>query len=399
MAELLEVIAEQAATYQRLTERAADPHANLTRPELHFYRMGVAQVEMTKPVVLWLTEPGTPYSEKTIDRVVGAVESWIMRRRLLRLQSADLGRISAELIATARGVSDATVGDTVDAYLTRQQYASSYWPGDDEIRTALATEHVYRRYSQPMQRLVLQAVEDWYRGFAASAPSKAGVRVFREKQQIEHILPRGWRANWPVADAVAEAERDDHVHRLGNLTLLMGSLNASVSNSPWLGDTGKRAALNRHDVFLMNRAIVQRSAVGWDERLIDERTAELTTALLETWPVPPGHEGKVVDRASRMSKSSLTYADLVAAGLLEVGTELICTDDRWPDARCEVLAGGQVRMGEKMYLSPAAAARHVRGGQSGNAWYFWKVAGGPLLNTLRDRLLNEAAFESATAGE
>lgn len=399
MAELLKIIAEQAAIYQRLTERAADPHANLTRAELHFYRMGVAQVEMTKPVVLWLTEPASSYSEKTIDRVIGSVESWIMRRRMLRLQSADLGRISAELISTARGVPDDEVGDIVDAYLTRQQYASSYWPGDDEIRNALATEHVYRRYTQPMQRLLLQAIEDWYRGFASSAPSKTGVRVFREKQQIEHILPRGWRQNWPLNDPIAEAERDDHVHRLGNLTLLMGSLNASVSNSPWLGENGKRAALNKHDVFLMNREIVERSADGWDEELIDARTAEMTTALLETWPVPAGHEGKVIDRGSRLSKSTLTYADLITANLLEVGAELVCANDKWPDARCEVLPGGQVRMGEKTYISPAAAARVVRGGRGGNAWYFWRVAGGPLLNTLRDRLLNEAAFETASAGE
>src|SRR5690606_19385322 len=139
-----------------------------------------------------------------------------------------------------------------------------------------------------------------------------------------------------------------------------------------------------------------RSAERWDEELIDERTAELTTALLETWPVPTGHEGKVVDRSSRLTKSSATYADLTAAGLLDVGTVLVCTHDRWRDARCEVLAGGQVQMGDKIYATPAAAAREVRGGRSGNAWYFWKVEGGPTLNTLRDRLLNEAALESAS---
>ncbi|WP_439592016.1 GmrSD restriction endonuclease domain-containing protein [Microbacterium sp.] len=388
MVDLLRLIDSQSEIYRRLTERAADPHADLNRLELHMYRMSVAQVEITKPIVLWLTEPGTDYSQLVVDRVIGMVESWIIRRRLLRLQSSDLGRIAADLVSTGRGVAESDVLDVVERFLSGQQYASTYWPGDDEVVSALATEHFYRRFSQPMQRLLLQAAEDWYRGYTSPGPSKTGVRVFRDKQQVEHLLPRGWRPNWPVDGAADEADRDDHVHRLGNLTLLTGSLNASVSNSEWLGEKGKRAAVDRHDVFLMNRAVVARSAGGWDESLIDERTLELTNAFLHTWPVPAGHEGKVIDRSSRLSKATVSYAHLISGGLLEIGTVLACTDERWPDARCEVLAGGQVLYAGNKYPSPAAAARDVREGKSGNAWYFWRVENGPWLNTLRDRLLN-----------
>ncbi len=391
MVELLGLVSDQARTYQRLTERAADAHADLTRLELHMYRMSVAQVEITKPIVLWLTEPAADRSATTIDGVIAAVESWIIRRRLLRLQSSDLGRIAADLILTVRGVPDSEVIGVVERFLTGQQYASTYWPGNEEIVSALATEQFYRRFSQPMQRLLLQAAEDWYRGYASSGPSKTGVRVARGKQQVEHILPRAWRTNWSVESAADEADRDDHVNRLGNLTLLTGSLNASVSNSPWLGEKGKRAALDRHDVFLMNRAIVAGSASGWNEAAIDDRTAELTTAFLETWPVPVGHQGKVIDRSSRLSKATASYAHLIAAGLLHVGATLVCNDERWPDARCEVLAGGQVLYLGKKYSSPAAAARVVREGMSGNGWYFWRVENGPWLNTLRDRLLTGEA--------
>ena len=120
---------------------------------------------------------------------------------------------------------------------------------------------------------------------------------------------------------------------------------------------------------------------------IDERTAELTKALLDTWPVPDGHQGKVIDRSSLLSKATASYAHLIEAGLLDVGAVLVCADDRWPDARCEVLAGGKVFYEGKTYSSPAAAARVVRGGKSGNAWYFWRVENGPWLNALREQLL------------
>jgi hypothetical protein len=308
---------------------------------------------------------------------------------LLRLQSSDQGRIAALLIESARKASDSEVVGVVEQFLAGQQFASTYWPGDEEITTALATEAFYRRYSQPMQRMFLQAVEDWYRGYTGSSPSKTGVRAPRDKQQVEHILPRAWKTHWPVGDLAAQADRDDHVNRLGNLTLITGSLNASVSNGGWLGPRGKRAALRTHDTFLMNARLYDSSEDGWHEGLIDARTAELTGALLETWPVPAGHEGKVTDRTSRLSKATASYAHLIDAGLLEVGTVLVCTDPRWPDARCEMLAGAQVVCDGEVFGSPAAAARKVRGG-SGNAWWFWRVEDGPLLNELRERLLDGA---------
>lgn len=391
MSELLELITTQAATYQQLTERAADAHADLSRLELHVYRMAVAQVEITKPVVLWLTEPGSPYRPETVAAVTNAVESWMVRRRLLRLQNGDLGRVAAELISAARGASDNEVVERVERHLSRQQSTSTYWPGDEELRETLRTLPFYRRFSQPMQRMLLQAIEDWYRGYTSDRPSKTGVRVHRDKNQVEHLLPRSWRSHWPVEDAAAEADRDEHVHRLGNLTLITGSLNASVSNGAWLGNSGKRASIHRHDVFLMNRKIIESSADGWDEPLIDDRTEELITAVMATWPVPEGHEGKTVDRSTRLSKATASYADVIAAGLLEVGDVLECTDGRWPNARGTLLAGGRMLYEGKAYDTPASAAREVRGGKSGNAWYFWRVEGGRIINELREEMLRSLA--------
>lgn len=386
MSELLELITAQAAIYQQLTERATDAHANLDRVELHVYRMAVAQVEITKPILLWLTEPSSDYTPQTVAAVITAVESWIVRRRLLRLQSGDLGRVAAELISAARGASNEEVLETVEQNLTRQQSTSTYWPGDAELVETLRATPFYRRFSQPLQRMLLQAAEDAMRGFTSSGPSKTGIRVHRDKHQVEHLLPRSWRSHWPVEDAAAEADRDDHVHRLGNLTLITGSLNSSVSNGAWLGDNGKRSALHRHDVFLMNRAIVDASEDVWDEERINQRTESLIQSFLATWPVPEGHEGKTVDRFSRLSKATASYADVIAAGLIDAGTVLVCTDKRWPDARGTILGGGRMLYNDKTYESPAAAARDVRGG-SGNAWHFWRVENGPMLHELRAEML------------
>ena len=88
----------------------------------------------------------------------------------------------------------------------------------------------------------------------------------------EHLLPQKWQRNWHVEDVQAQLDRAEHVHRLGNLTLLTESLNLSVSNGPWLGENGKWAKLEKYDVLLMNREIRRISKDGWDEQRIDDRT-------------------------------------------------------------------------------------------------------------------------------
>ncbi len=241
MSELLPHIQEQAAQYQRWIERAAESGSSLSTVELFVYRTQVAELEFVKPILLWLHDPAAPIPPSSVDTVVSAVESWVMRRSLLRLPTPDLGRVVADLIKTCRPMDPATVGDRVTAYLARLDSASSYWPGDEAVREELRLSAVYRRYKRGRIRMFLEAVEDYDRGYTGTKPSKTGSRVVRGALDIEHVLPQNWRANWPVVDLAEEIRRDAHVHRLGNLTLLSGSLNSAVSDGSWLGQNGKRA--------------------------------------------------------------------------------------------------------------------------------------------------------------
>ena len=51
-------------------------------------------------------------------RVIAATESWIMRRLMLRLPGADLGRVVADLILTNRSTPPEQLGQRVRNYLT-----------------------------------------------------------------------------------------------------------------------------------------------------------------------------------------------------------------------------------------------------------------------------------------
>lgn len=382
MADLLPDIREQANRYQAWTERASDPNADLSDVELSVYRTQAAEIEALKPVLIWLHEPHNTFSRQTIDAVVRSTESWFMRRVLLRLSLGDLGRVVADLVKSHRDAPDHELAERVLKFLTRQNSQSTYWPGDSELRESLRRELAYRRFKRARLRIILEAVEDDLRGFNGAKPSLTGPRVPRVGYPIEHLLPQKWSSHWAVDDLAEEMNRDAHVHRLGNLTLLTSSLNSSISNGPWLGEKGKRARLEKHDVLLMNRRIRDASEAGWNELRIDERTETLIDAVIATWTVPTGHIGSVSQGAAGKDSGSATLRQLVAAGLVPPGTHLRSRPGVWGGARCEVLAGGDLALEGQIFKSPSAAGHHIRKGAT-NGWQFWELPDGRRLADVR----------------
>src|SRR5690606_31499964 len=106
----------------------------------------------------------------------------------------------------------------------------------------------YRRLSRGRVRMVLEAIEDHLRGWKGEAMGLGGERVGRGTLAIEHVLPRKWQIHWPLGGDTTEVERERLIHTFGNLTLLTGRLNSSLSNRPWAppeGD-GKRSVLEKN---------------------------------------------------------------------------------------------------------------------------------------------------------
>ena len=210
----------------------------------------------------------------------------------------------------------------------------------------------------------------------------AGGRIPRVGFHIEHLLPQKWETHWSVADLAAELDRREHVHRLGNLTLLTRALNSKISNGPWQGAAGKLAALHEHDVFLLNRRIERISGGVWDEDLIDARTNEIVDALLATWPVPPGHLGEVKDKAPE-SSAYVSIQQLIGAGVLIPGTVLQSRPGPWGDHQAVVLDNGDLSLDGATFSSPSAAGHHLRQGAT-NGWHFWRLPDGRHLADLRE---------------
>jgi len=373
MGDLLPTIKQQADLYESWTVAADDKDRQLTAVEMSVYRMKASELELLKPLLIWLHEPARMLPREVIDGVVALAESWIMRRMFLRLTTSDLGRVVAEIIRVHGDAPAAELVDRVRGHLARLNVSSTYWPGDEEIRAALTAEAAYRRFKVARLRLFLEAVENEFRR-GTNQP-----QVPRRGYPIEHVLPQKWQDNWPVDGLEAEIERGAHVHRLGNLTLLTSSLNSKVSNSAW---TMKREKLRDHDTLLLNsRLLSQAGDKGWAEGTIDARSGQLVDVLLRVWPVPEGHTGQVVDPRDK-SQDWVEIKDLVAAGLLEPGTLLTPRQGSWTSRQALVRDDGMLEVDGRLFGSPSGAGRHVKGSVT-NGWTFWSLADGRRLIDVR----------------
>jgi hypothetical protein len=193
-------------------------------------------------------------------KALDALESWLVRRILVRATTSSYTQIAAEIVTELRKAERADAGDVVEGFLARQTVISRYWPDDEEVTTELESLQTYLRLRRGRLRMILEAVEDHLRGWIGPATGLGSERVARGWYHIEHVMPRSWQANWPLDPGTSEAERDQLIHTLGNLTLLTSSLNSRVSNAPW---TTKRDASREHDVLLLTRNLVTHAGDEW----------------------------------------------------------------------------------------------------------------------------------------
>lgn len=373
MAKLLLQIHAASTVYRQFITESSTFAGPIERLGLFGYRTGVQESEVIKPLVLCLLDPEQEkVSEAQFVKALNVVESWMVRRMLVRATTKAYNQVVAELISQVRKANRENVGDIIESYLANQSGDSRYWPDDVELRQELGGLLAYRRLRRGRLRMVLEAVEDHLRGWRQGQSGLGGERVARGQYFIEHVMPRKWVAKWPLEQGgLDEAERDRIIHTLGNLTLLTGKLNSKVSNGPWLGSGGKREGIQGHDVLILNRELLKRAGEHWTDEGIQARTQELIELIIQIWPVPPGHKSGF-SRGKVNRRKKIKLVDLINAGVLISGMPLFPRKKKFSDKVATLLADGQVEVDGVTYDSPSPAASAIVGHQM-NGWGFFLV--------------------------
>jgi hypothetical protein len=369
MTNLLEQVYRASQVYRQFIG-ASTLTGPIDRLGLFGYRTGVLESEVIKPLVLCLLDPEQPaIPEAQFAKALSVVESWMVRRMLVRATTKNYNQVVAEFVDKLRKSDRTRAGDKIESYLAEQSSSSRYWPDNAELREELVYLPAYRRLGRGRLRMVLEAIEDHRRGWRDGRPGLGEERVARGSFAIEHVMPRKWMAHWPL-DGYPEAERDHNIHTLGNLTLLTHKLNSKQSNGPWLGKDGKREGLERHDVLFLNRELLKKAGDKWTDDGITLRTKELIEAIIQIWPVPTGHKsGFSPDRKPRLRKK-VHLSDLINAGVLAPGMILFPARKKYSNKVATLLPDGQVEVDGIAYASPSDAATALVGKRTGGWWFF-----------------------------
>ncbi len=260
-----------------------------TRQRLFFDRREVLDIGVVYSVALRLWRY---LANNTIDRerlvaALRSLESWLVRRMVMRLTAKNYNRIMLELLkAMSKSATDPVTGLIAHLRSFGEDTPTGWWPTDEKFRTHLIENSLYGTISQARVRMLLEAAE------TRLHTSKTESVPLPSKLSIEHVIPQNWKETWPLNSSDEEVlkRREKAIHRLGNLTLVTSSLNPALSNDPW---ADKRGELAEHSALRLNARLVHKHPDSFDENCIDERSAALAELLIAEWPGPDAIEWKI----------------------------------------------------------------------------------------------------------
>ena len=90
----------------------------------------------------------------------------------------------------------------------------------------------------------------------------------------------------PMPVGITPEQRELALHGIGNLTLVAGKLNPSLSNAAWCyaeAEGGKSEALRKHTRLELNRRLLENHET-WDEASIAARADALFQDASAIWP-------------------------------------------------------------------------------------------------------------------
>jgi hypothetical protein len=359
--------------YKEYVKNGEQLEGTIDRLGLFSYRTSVMESEIVKPLVLFLIDPNdSQVPQDQLIKALDVIESWLVRRMLVRVTSKSYSQVVAELIQYVRKKGRFKAGDCMEDYLRKQTANNWYWPDDNEVRSDLMHLPAYKKLSKARVRMILEAVEDYERGWRGQDSLLDHTRVARKHCEIEHIMPQSWQENWSLANGENAEDRDGLVNTLGNLTLLTKKLNKMASNSQWSGPQGKRRILNEHDNLMLNKRLLEMTEGAWDEALIRKRSGQIISAILAIWAVPAGHKSQGMHATNSSSDQKVNILDLINSGMLKPGSLLYPKGKKYKGQTATVLSNGMLEVDGIQYKSPSGAASSLTN-SSVNGLMFWLV--------------------------
>ena len=264
----------EAADYFQRSERLG---GEVESREAQFHHMRrTLDIGAIWPLLLKLQR--IPATQAERDPWFAILESYFVRRAITGYQARSYDRMALDLIEALPSDDAAAerVEDILLERLTSYSEAANVWPSDTVVRQEVLNRHMPRY----IRLLALTAIE------SQLITTKAGMNAVSPDLQVEHLLPQGWQPEfWPLPDSdnqvLAAERRNNALQTLGNLTLLNGRLNSSISNGPW---SRKREEIQKSDNLFINRRLLSNTGDEWAEEDIRRRGEWMADVIIQIWP-------------------------------------------------------------------------------------------------------------------
>jgi hypothetical protein len=322
------------------------------------------------------------FDREAFLRMLAAIESYLFRRSVCDCAQSVLAPFFSSLIARIDAVRSEE-GQVVEAFiamLLNEESTERRFPTDAEFAHALATRDTH---SLAGALYLLSRIDE------ELEPTDT-VALEAYNWSLEHVMPQ--RAldddTWRTAlGSTPERTFEECINNLGNLTLTPHPFDLQEGSFEQ-----KQARIAESPLALANDIL---AASEWTPTQIKARAERLVKQALAVWQrpeLPEGAGGAFRLSARAAATHKVTFAELFAAGLVQMDDALVSVSPLHP-GRATVTSTGKIMLANgEMFEDPTEAyARFLSSVGATNTdqdgWMYWRRGdGGPLLDDLRAEL-------------
>ncbi len=227
------------------------------------------------PYILYLLVNQKDTNE--IIKICEYLEAYMMRRLICHVDTRSYNKMYSDSLLTK---SILTLKDLQEFVNGKDSDRLTAPVDDTDIQQAI-NGGVYLINEQNTG--ILYMLETRLRSGSYSATVMKGIKYYT----LEHLMPKKWKQTWDMTGLNAETiqDRDDCLYTLGNLAIIPGKLNTSISNSKWqdkLNGRGNKPGLIKAASGLITLDPYLKIN-DWNEREITKRARDLYAQIICVW--------------------------------------------------------------------------------------------------------------------
>mgnify|MGYP004648492653 FL=1 len=238
-----------------------------------FHILKVADVNTIMPLLLKL-KALYGKDEKTLKECYEVLEIFIINCYVSSATTKDYNKLFAKMTLK---LDDKNPIISIKNHL--KERATTPLPNHSQIEISLKS--AAKKLDNKRAKLVLFWIELFRRH---NNPND--IKELTYKYELEHLMPQKWEENWTEIGKDKETA-ETLIYQIGNMTLLNGSLNASISNAKWIEKLGneksKKNCIKKCADLLVTREILDKKE--WNATEIETRTKNLIKKFFEIWDI------------------------------------------------------------------------------------------------------------------